>query len=495
MTKLWGRKPIEALVAEADDGEKQLERSLGPLALVALGVGAIIGAGLFVRTAAAIADRTGPSVTLAFALAAIGCALAGFCYAEFASMIPVAGSAYTYAYATLGELVAWIIGWDLVLEYAVGAACVAIAWSEYLNKLLAVFGLHVPYRWCHSPFESGVDPVTHAAVHGTMNLPALVILLALTLVLIRGMRESARLNAFMVVIKVAIVVLVIALGWSFISPANHTPYIPPATVLTDARGVDHHYGGLMGILGGAGVVFFAFIGFDAVSTAAQEARKPGRDMPIGILGSLGICAVLYVLFSHVLSGLAPVADFRTQGREASVVYAITAYMPGYGWLATAVTVAILAGFSSVILVMLMGQSRVFYSMSRDGLVPGVFSDVHSKFRTPWKSNVLFLFATGAVAAFVPEDIVGEMTSVGTLFAFIVVCAGVWVLRVRSPQLPRKFRTPWVPLVPLLGIVVCGAMIFGLGWTNWARLGGWLVVGLVVYAGYGVRNSKLRKAQG
>ncbi len=497
MANLWIKKPLDKLVLEADDSEKSLKRTLGPWALIALGIGAIIGAGLFVRTAAAIADRAGPSVTLGFIVAGIGCAFAGLCYAEFASMIPIAGSAYTYSYATMGEFVAWIIGWDLVLEYAIGAATVAIAWSEYLNKLLEYFGWRVPYEWCHSPFESITDATTHAVTHGMMNLPALFILFVLTLVLIRGTKESALLNGLIVITKMAIVVMVILFGWSYINPANHTPYVPDATTHIDRQGVEHAYGGIMGILGAAGVVFFAFIGFDAVSTAAQEAKNPKRDMPIGILGSLVICTILYILFSHVLSGLAPVEFFRdpTRGAEASVAAAITTYMPGYEWLSKLVTVAILAGFSSVILVMLLGQSRVFYSMSRDGLVPAVFSDVHPKFRTPWKSNVIFFFVTGLFGAFVPGDIVGEMTSIGTLFAFILVCAGVWIMRVKSPNQPRQFRTPLVPLVPILGIVVCGAMIYGLGWTNWLRLGVWLAIGLVIYFGYSARNSKLGNSRG
>ena len=493
MANLWIKKPLNKLVKEADDSEKSLKRTLGPWALIALGIGAIIGAGLFVRTAAAIADRAGPSVTLGFIIAGIGCAFAGLCYAEFASMIPIAGSAYTYAYATMGEFVAWIIGWDLILEYAIGAACVAIAWSEYFDRLLAFFHMHVPYQWCHSPFESGTDSVTKVMTQGVMNIPAVFILLVLTLILIRGTKESAFVNGLIVVTKVAIVILVIVLGWGFINPANHTPYIPDAVDHVDAQGITHTYGGLMGILGAAGIVFFAFIGFDAVSTAAQEAKNPKRDMPIGILGSLVICTVLYILFSHVLSGLAPVADFRAQGREASVAYAIATYMPGYAWLSNLVTVAILAGFSSVILVMLLGQSRVFYSMSRDGLVPGIFSDVHPKFRTPWKSNLIFFVVTSLFAAFIPGDIVGEMTSIGTLFAFIIVCLGVWILRVKKPNQPRQFRTPLVPLVPILGIIVCGAMIYALGWTNWARLGGWLVIGLVLYFSYGIKHSKLNNS--
>jgi basic amino acid/polyamine antiporter, APA family len=293
-----------------------------------------------------------------------------------------------------------------------------------------------------------------------------------------------------VVIKVSIVLMVIAIGWGFINPANHTPFIPEATTYTTPQGITHSYGGIMGILGAAGVVFFAYIGFDAVSTAAQEAKNPKRDMPIGILGSLVVCTVLYVLFSYVLSGVATVADFRSSGREASVAFAITKYMTGYEWLSKSVTVAILAGFSSVILVMLLGQSRVFYSMSHDGLVPRIFSDVHPRFRTPYKSNLLFFVFTGLFAAFLPEDIVGEMTSIGTLFAFILVCAGVWIMRNKRPDLPRGFRVPAVQVVSILGIIVCGAMIYGLGWTNWLRLGVWLAIGLTFYFSYGRSHSRL-----
>ncbi|HAP00370.1 MAG TPA: amino acid permease, partial [Bacteroidetes bacterium] len=479
-SNLFKKKSIEALVSESSEntgGEgNHLKRTLGKWALIALGIGAIIGAGLFVRTAAAAANNAGPSVTLGFIVAGIGCAFAGLCYAEFASMIPIAGSAYTYSYATMGELIAWIIGWDLVLEYALGAATVGIAWSEYLNKFLGqFFDVQIPYEWYHSPFEHN-----DAGVHGIMNIPALFILLILTLLLIRGMRESAFVNGLIVITKVTIVILVIAFGWSYMNPANHANYIPEPSIYTDSQGVDHNFGGIMGILGAAGVVFFAFIGFDAVSTASQEAKNPKKDMPIGILGSLAICTVLYVLFSWVLTGIASVEDFRTAGKEASVAYAITTYMSGYGWLAKFVTVAILAGFSSVILVMLMGQSRVFYSMSRDGLVPKIFSDVHPRYRTPYKSNWLFFVFVGLFAAFVPGDIVGDMTSIGTLFAFILVCAGVWILRVKNPDLPRQFKTPWVPVVPIAGMLICGAMIFGLGWPNWMRLGIWLLIGLLIY---------------
>jgi basic amino acid/polyamine antiporter, APA family len=494
---LTRRKPIEQLLAEgaAHDtvvvsqggeiiGEATLKRTLGPGALIALGIGAIIGAGLFARTAAAIADRAGPSVVLAFIVAGIGCAFAGLCYAEFASMIPIAGSAYTYSYATMGELIAWIIGWDLCLEYAVGAATVSIAWSEYFNRVLGFVGLGIPYEWRHSPFEHMAMDQSGTAmvpVHGIMNLPAVGILLILTLLLVRGTQESAWVNNLIVITKVSIVLLVITFGWKFIDPVNHTPLIPAAATYTTPEGLSHHYGGILGILGAAGVVFFAYIGFDAVSTAAQEAKNPKRDMPIGILGSLAICTVLYVLFSWVLSGLASVDVFRGPGREASVAYAITHFMPGFAWLSNLVTVAILAGFSSVILVMLLGQSRVFYSMSRDGLVPGVFSVVHPRFKTPYKSNWLFFVFTALFAAFIPEDVVGEMTSIGTLFAFMLVCIGVWIMRRRRPALP---------LVATLGVLVSGAMVFGLGWRNWLRLLIWLVIGLGFYFGYGRKHSKL-----
>ncbi len=485
---LFIKKPMSHLMADAGDSEKGLKRTLGSGSLVALGIGAIIGAGLFVRTAAAAAQNAGPSVTLGFIVAAIGCALAGLCYAELSSSIPISGSAYTYTYATMGELMAWIIGWDLMLEYAVGAATVGIAWSEYLNNLL-VNVLHmkaIPYEWCHSPFEHSID-----GIHGIMNIPALGIIALLSLLLIKGTKESAFVNGIIVITKVAIVVLIIVLGWGFIDAGNHTPYIPEPSTYTDHQGISHAYGGIMGILGAAGVVFFAFIGFDAVSTAAQETKDPKKSMPIGILGSLAVCTVLYILFAHVLTGLAPVEFFRTTGKEASVAQAIETYMPGYSWLGKLVTVAILAGFSSVILVMLLGQSRVFYSMSRDGLVPKIFSDVHPKFKTPYKANLIFLVVVGAFAAFVPGDIVGDMTSIGTLFAFMLVCVAVIILRKTDPDMPRAFKTPLVPLVPILGIIVCGAMIFGLGWTNWLRLGGWLVIGFVIYFLYSKNHSKLR----
>ncbi|WP_116789916.1 amino acid permease [Flavobacterium psychrotrophum] len=484
---IWRRKPLTQLLAEASESEKGLKRTLTAWSLIALGIGAIIGAGLFVRTATAAAQNAGPSVTIGFIVAAIGCALAGLCYAELSSSIPISGSAYTYTYATMGEFLAWIIGWDLILEYAVGAATVGIAWSEYLNNLL-VSVLHmnpIPYEWSHSPFQTSAEGVS-----GLINLPALFIVGAISLLLIKGTQESAFVNGLIVLVKVTIVVLIIVLGWQFINPLNHENYIPAASTYKDEAGVSHNFGGIMGILGAAGTVFFAFIGFDAVSTAAQETKNPKRDMPIGILGSLAVCTVLYILFAHVLTGVATIEDFRTTGKEASVAFAINKYMVGYSWLGDFVTVAILFGFSSVILVMLLGQSRVFYSMGKDGLLPKFFSHLHPKFQTPYKANLVILLIVGLFAAFVPGDIVGDMTSIGTLFAFILVCISVIILRKREPNMVREFKTPLVPFVPLLGVVVCLAMIYGLGWLNWARLIGWMVLGVIFYFAYSKSRSVL-----
>jgi len=493
---LFRKKDLAAMLAQSEDGSKGLKRTLGAGNLIALGIGAIIGAGLFVRTAAAAGQAAGPAVTISFIIAAVGCAFAGLCYAEFAAMIPIAGSAYAYSYVTMGELVAWIIGWALIMEYALGAATVSIAWSEYLNKLT---GGAIPYEWSHSPFESFTDSMG-VAHSGIMNAPALIILLALTLLLIKGSQESAIVNAIIVFIKVAIVVISIAVGWQFIKPENHTPYLIPAgqAAVTDSAGkVIADYSGAFkhgwgGVLGGAAIVFFAFIGFDAVSTAAQEAKNPKRDMPIGILGSLVVCTILYILFGHVLTGVAPWTDFvdPEKGREASVAYAISKYMIGYGWLATAVTVAILAGFSSVILVMLMGQSRIFYSMSKDGLLPKAFGDLHPKYQTPYKSNwILFVFV-GLFAAFVPGSVAGDLTSFGTLFAFVLVSLGIWILRRKSPEMERPFKTPLVPLVPILGAVICLAMIFALDAQTLRVAFIWMVLGLFVYFFYSKKTSKL-----
>lgn len=472
------------MLAQTKDQEKGLKRTLGAGNLVALGIGAIIGAGLFVRTAAAAGQAAGPAVTISFIIAAIGCAFAGLCYAEFAAMIPIAGSAYAYSYVTMGEMIAWIIGWALIMEYALGAATVSIAWSEYLNKLL---GGQIPYEWSHSPFES--ITLNGVTTSGIMNLPALVILLLLTLLLIKGTQESALVNAVIVFIKVAIVLVFIAVGWQFINADNHTPYMIP-------EGVKGHEGfftfGWGGVLRGASIVFFAFIGFDAVSTAAQEAKNPARDMPIGILGSLVACTILYILFGHVLTGVAPYTDFTdpTKGQEASVAYAISAYMPGYEWLASAVTIAILAGFSSVILVMLMGQSRIFYTMSNDGLIPKAFGDLHPRYKTPYKANwILFVFV-GLFAAFVPGHVAGDLTSFGTLFAFVLVSLGVWIMRRKAPNMARPFKTPWVPVVPILGAVVCTFMIGAIDIRTLKFALVWMLIGLVVYFAYSRKKSKL-----
>jgi APA family basic amino acid/polyamine antiporter len=505
MANIFAKKPLAVLLGEANStGHGTLKRTLGAGNLVALGVGAIIGAGLFVRTAAAAAQASGPGVTLAFIVAAIGCVFAGLCYAEFAAMIPIAGSAYTYAYTTMGEFVAWVIGWALIMEYALGAATVSIAWSEYLNKLLQVFGMSIPYNLCHSPFESAV--VNGVTEHGLINLPALFVIIALSLLLIKGTQESAMFNAVVVVLKVAIVLVFIAVGWQFINPANHTPYLIPenAEPVKDAAGKivreytawnKHGWGG---VLGGAAIVFFAFIGFDAVSTAAQEAKNPKRDMPIGILGSLAVCTVLYILFGHVLTGVANWREFADPalGGEASVAYAIKAHMPGYEWLSTAVTIAILLGFSSVILVMLMGQSRVFFSMAKDGLMPKAFSDLHPKFLTPYKSNLALLVFVGAFAAFVPGSLAGDLTSFGTLLAFVLVSIGVWIMRRSDPGQPRPFRAPLstasLPLVPFLGAAICLLMIMALDADTLKLALVWMLIGFVVYFLYGKRNSKLQQ---
>jgi basic amino acid/polyamine antiporter, APA family len=478
---LTRKKPLSALLDQVS--HSTLKRTLTANSLVALGVGAIIGAGLFVRTAAASAEAAGPAVTLSFIIAAIGCAFAGLCYAEFAAMIPIAGSAYTYAYTTMGEFVAWVIGWALVLEYALGAATVAIAWSEYLNNLL---GGTIPYSWSHSPLE-----VSTTGVHGIFNAPALFILAVLSLVLIKGTQESARLNTVIVAIKVTIVIAFVVLGWQFVNPANLHPYLVPATVAGHEGVFKHGWGG---VLGGAGIVFFAFIGFDAVSTAAQEAKNPARDMPIGILGSLAVCTVLYISFGYVLTGVCNWQEFKIAGKEASVAYAIQHYMPGYHWLALAVTLAILMGFSSVILVMLLGQSRVFYSMAKDGLLPKLFSDIHPKFCTPWKCNIVLFFFVGAFAGFLPGSMAGDLTSIGTLFAFAIVCIGVWMMRYLEPTMARPFRTPLVPVVPILGVLICGGMIVSLDTQTQLTAFGWMVIGLFVYFLYGRSHSHLNKPE-
>lgn len=465
------KKPIDVLVAEsAESGEGTLKRTLSNRSLVALGIGAIIGAGLFSLTGIAAAEHAGPAVTLSFVLAAVGCAFAGLCYAEFASMIPVAGSAYTYSYATMGEFMAWIIGWDLVLEYALGAATVGVSWSGYFNKLLHEFGLELP-SYLSKTFAEGEG--------GGINLPAVIIVSLLSLLLMRGTKESATLNNFLVVVKVAVVLLFIGLGWKFINPAYHTPYIPENT------GVRGEFG-ISGIASGAALVFFAFIGFDAVSTAAQEAKNPQKGMPIGILGSLAVCTVLYVLFAHVMTGLVPFQIFKGDASPAATAFKVT----GYSWLQMGLIIAILAGYTSVILVMLMGQSRVFFTMSRDGLLPKFFGSVHAKYRTPYKTNLFFMVFVSLFAGFVPVTDLGHMVSIGTLLAFSLVCIGVMILRKTDPNRERPFKTPLVPLVPILGIIVCVYLMSSLPIEAWVRLAIWMALGVAIYFFYGKGNSVL-----
>jgi APA family basic amino acid/polyamine antiporter len=477
MSSLFATKPLGRILAESE-GEHSLKRTLGPMQLVALGIGAIIGAGLFSLTGIAAANHAGPAVVLSFVLAAIGCAFAGLCYSEFSTMIPIAGSAYTYSYATMGEFLAWIIGWDLVLEYAVGAATVAVSWSGYVASLFKDFGVILPARLIASPFQEIIlDDGSKG--YGFINLPAVLVVAAVSLVLMIGIQESARANAVIVVLKVSVVILFILFGWAYINPANYTPFIP------ESQGTGHF--GWSGVVRAAGVVFFAFIGFDAVSTAAQETKNPQRDMPIGIIGSLVVCTILYVLFARVLTGI---VNYTEMNNAAPVATAID--RTGLAWLATAIKVAIIAGYTSVILVMLLGQSRVFYSMSRDGLLPKLFSDIHPTWRTPYRSNLLFMVFVSLFAAFAPIQIVGEMTSIGTLFAFVLVCAGIMVMRKTHPELPRPFRTPLVPVVPVLGILANLFLMFGLGLENWLRLIVWLVIGLCIYFGYSRKHSLLNR---
>lgn len=479
MSRLFAKKPLSILLNEASDSEKGLKRTLSSGALVALGIGAIIGAGLFSLTGIAAAENAGPAVTISFILAAVGCAFAGLCYAEFASMIPVAGSAYTYSYATMGEFIAWIIGWDLVLEYALGAATVAVSWSRYLLEFLQKFNIHIPHQLAVSPWETITMSNGTVVEGGIFNLPAVIIVLLLSLLLIKGTRESAGMNNFLVILKVAVVLTFIILGWSYIDPANYDPYIPANT------GKYEHFG-WTGIASGAAVVFFAFIGFDAVSTAAQEAKNPQKGMPIGILGSLVVCTILYVLFAHVMTGLLNYKLFAGDAKPVATAFAQTPY----DFLQTGLIVAILAGYTSVMLVMLMGQSRVFYSMSRDGLLPKFFSDVHPKFRTPWKTNIFFLVFVSLFAGLVPVSDLGHMVSIGTLFAFSLVCIGVMIMRKKMPEVPRAFKTPLVPFVPVMGIIVCVYLMYSLPNESWLRLAVWLALGLVIYFTYSRKNSKL-----
>jgi len=465
----------------AESGGSSLRRVLGPVGLIAFGVGVIIGAGLFSITGTVAAAYTGPAITLSFAIAAIGCAFAGLCYAEFASMIPVAGSAYTYSYATMGELIAWIIGWDLVLEYTVAAITLSISWSQYFVKFLGSMGIVLPQSLTACPWDGGI-----------INVPAACIVLVMSLFLIRGTRESARVNNIIVALKVAVIVLFVVLGWRYIDTSNYVPYLPQNTGNLGEFGWS-------GVLRGAAIVFFAFLGFDAVSTAAQETRNPKRDMPLGILLSLLICTVLYVLFGHVMTGVAHYTEFAGQQGIAPVAVAVEhmgrpdatgAVVPAFPWLNKAVMLAILFGYCSVILVLLMAQSRIFMSMSRDGLLPPVFSKIHGRFRTPARNNVICMLVVASLGSVVPARIAGEMTSIGTLLAFTLVCAGVLIVRKTMPHVPRTFRTPLVPFIPVAGILTCLSLMIFLPADTWIRLVLWMLIGLDIYSAYGVRHSRL-----
>ena len=483
---LFVKKSLASLIAEANEsGDKTLKRVLGPWSLVALGVGVIIGAGLFSITGAVAAGYTGPAITLSFVIAAIGCCFAALCYAEFASMIPVAGSAYTYSYATMGELIAWIIGWDLVLEYCVAATTVSISWSRYLVVFLEGFGVQLPHALTACPWDGGI-----------VNVPAFLIVALMSVFLIRGTEGSSIFNGIIVFLKVSVVLVFVVLGWKYIRMENYTPYIPANTGTLGEFGFS-------GILRGAAIVFFAFLGFDAVSTAAQETKNPKRDMPIGILMSLAVTTVLYMLFAHVMTGVVHYSAFDGQAGIAPVAIAIDhmgqagadgLIHPDYPWLNRAIVLAILMGYCSVIMVTLLGQSRVFLSMSRDGLLPPLFSHIHETYRTPARSNRRFMVLVGLLAAFVPASVAGEMCSIGTLFAFSLVCAGVLIVRRTMPDAPRSFKTPWVPFVPIGGIITCMVMMVFLPADTWIRLVLWMLIGLDIYVHYGIKHSKLEPMQ-
>lgn len=476
----FATKSVEKLMAESagegtgGHGHGALKRTLGSIQLVALGIGAIVGAGIFVLTGVASAQHAGPAVVYSFIAAAIGCALAGFCYSEFSTMIPIAGSAYAYSYATLGELVAWIIGWALVLEYAVGAATVSVGWSGTVVSILASLGITLPQWLLASPWD---------AMPGMMNLPAVLIIIVITAILIKGIQESARFNAVIVAIKLIVVILFIVLGYAYINRENYVPFLPQ-----NPTGEFGNFG-WTGVLAAAGQIFFAYIGFDAVSTAAQEAKNPKRDMPIGIVGSLAVCTVLYILYALVLTGI---VNYKELNVAAPYALAVDR-MRGLPWLGFWMKLGSLLGLTTVMLVMLLGQSRVFYSMSRDGLLPGLFSEIHDKFRTPWKSNLMLMVFVSLLAAFTPISQLGQLTSIGTLAAFIVVCIGIIILRRTHPHLPRPFRTPMVPLVPILGVIANFALMYSLSRLTWIAFTLWMSLGLVIYFTYSRWRSVLQRS--
>jgi len=493
-TRLFATKSIAALRAEADAvSDHSLKRTLGPFNLVALGIGAVIGAGIFVLTGQAAALHAGPAVPISMALVGIACAFAALCYAEMASAVPVAGSAYTYVYATMGELVAWVVGWDLVLEYAAGAAGVGVGWSGHFVSLLGLFGVHLPEvltvsptAWCTAAqVGTMAAPLcAHPGLNFTgaiINLPAVFIVALMSTVLVVGIRESARVNNLIVILKVAIVLLVAVVGLAHITPANWKPFIPPNT---------GEWGtfGWSGILRGAGLVFFAYIGFDAVSTTAQEAKNPQKDMPIGILGSLAICTLLYMIVSAVLTGMVPYTELNL---PAPMAYAMQRI--GAPWVVRmAIDLGAVLGLGSVILVMLLGQSRVFFSMSRDGLLGPWAGAVHPRFRTPYLSTIYTGVAVALATGLLPLQLLGQLVNIGTLLAFVLVCGGVWILRSKRPELDRPFRTPWVPFVPIMGIVSCFGLMLTLPADTWIRLLVWLIVGFAIYFGYSHKHSRLQQ---
>ncbi|URD34929.1 amino acid permease [Methylobacterium tardum] len=474
---LMGRKSVGDIL-ESGEGEQQLSKSLGALSITAMGIGAIIGAGIFVLTGTAAAQYAGPGIMLSFILGGIACAFVGLCYSEMAALIPVAGSSYTYTYATLGEFFAWLIGWDLILEYAMGAATVAVGWSGYVTSILKDVGIAIPAQFAHAPGT----PIDGGGT-ALFNLPAVLIVALITILLMRGTKESARFNNIMVAVKLTVVVAFIALGWGHVNTANWSPLIP------DNDGTFGHFGA-SGILRGAGVVFFAFIGFDAVSTAAQEARRPQKDMPIGILGSLAVCTILYVLVAAVLTGLVPYKDLNVPDPIAKGVDVI-----GIGWFAILIKLGALTGLTTVILVLLYGQSRIFFTMAQDGLLPKMFSHVHPTYQTPYRSQALIGAMVALVAALVPINILGEMVSIGTLAAFILVCGSVIYLRRTDRHMKRPFRAPAVPVVPILGILFCLLLMIGLPLDTWLRLVIWMAIGLVIYFFYGRKHSVLRRKEG